>query len=204
MTSVNPYKVVADFEREIAAYCGAPYATAVNSCTNAIFLALMWHKAQGRLPAEIEIPRFTYNSIPMQIKHAGARVKFRDEKWSGAYHLTPLPIIDSARRLNAAMYDSGYFVCLSLHASKILGVEYGGVLLCDDAKANKWFKRMRFDGRTEGVEPKKDSFDACGWSFRLPPSAAAQALMKLYTLPRKNDDLPWSDYPDLSTLKVFR
>ena len=39
---MNPHQVTKDFEREIAAYCGSPYAVAVNSCTNALFLCLQW------------------------------------------------------------------------------------------------------------------------------------------------------------------
>ena len=34
----NPYKIVQMFEEEIATYTGAPYAVAVNSCTNALFI----------------------------------------------------------------------------------------------------------------------------------------------------------------------
>ena len=41
---------------------------------------------------EINIPKRTYVSVPMQIIHAGAKPTFRNEDWSGVYQLAPLPI----------------------------------------------------------------------------------------------------------------
>ena len=41
---------------------------------------------------EIEIPKNTYASVPMQIIHSGNIPKFVDMKWSGEYFLFPLPI----------------------------------------------------------------------------------------------------------------
>jgi len=200
---MNPYQVVRDFESAVAAYTGAPYAVAVNSCTNALFLCLMWHKASGRLPAAIEIPKRTYVSVPMQILHAGTKVKFRDEAWSGVYQLAPLPVWDAARRFTATMYDSGTFMCTSHHWSKVLGIQQGGCILHDNAKADKWFRRARFDGRTEGVHPKDDTFDMAGWHAYMSPEIAAQGLVRLSLLPRTNLDLPNDDYPDLSKIPLF-
>lgn len=44
MNNIMPFRVVSDFEKAIAEYTGSPYAVAVDSCTNAIFLALEWCK----------------------------------------------------------------------------------------------------------------------------------------------------------------
>ena len=175
----------------------------VTSCTAALFLCLMWHKQAKRLPAEIEIPKRTYVSVPMQIMHAGAGIKFRDEQWSGVYQLAPLPVWDAARRFTSGMYDSGQFMCVSLHISKILGLDQGGAILHDSPEADKWLRRARFDGRTEGVAPKDDKFEMLGWHFYLSPTIAAQGLWRLHHLRNKNQDLPNDDYPDLSKLTVF-
>ena len=94
-------------------------------------------------------------------------------------------------------------MCLSLHISKILGVDQGGVILHDSQIADRELRKMRFDGRTEGVHPRDDKFTR-GFHCYLSPNIAAQALWKLSTLPKHNDDLPNSDYSDLSRSEIFR
>jgi dTDP-4-amino-4,6-dideoxygalactose transaminase len=102
------------------------------------------------------------------------------------------------------MYVASQFQCVSFHASKILGIEQGGAILHDDPNADSWFRRARFDGRTEGVQPKNDVFNMIGWHCYLSPSVAAQGLLRLYSLPKHNDDLPNDDYPDLSQMEIFK
>jgi len=102
------------------------------------------------------------------------------------------------------MYYPGRFVCLSLHWSKILGLQQGGVILTDNFGAAEWFKRVRFDGRREGVPPADDSFPMLGWHMYLSPEIAAQGLVKLHFLAKHNDDLPNDDYPDLSRMEIFK
>ena len=201
---MQPYQVVKDFERAVADYCGSAYAVSVNSCTNALFLVLMWHKSKGMLPDAIEIPRRTYISVPMQIRHAGAKVTFRDEDWTGVYQLAPLPLWDAARRFTSGMYDSGHFMCTSHHWGKTLGIQQGGVILHDSPEADKYLRRARFDGRPEGVAPKDDKFEQLGWHCYMSPEVAAEGLMRLSILPKKNADLPKDAYSDLSRIALFR
>lgn len=225
--SRNPHQVTADFEAAIAEYTCAPYVVAVNSCTMALLLAVAWHLQRydraspdererlgsGGLPF-IEIPARTYCSVPMSIIHAGGRPAFRDEEWSGAYRLKPLPVWDSARwftsdlfnivaRLTGNQRGSG-MVCVSFHASKTLGLEQGGAILHDNSEADSWFRRARFDGRHEGVAPVEDRFTMVGWHCYMNPSTAAQGILKLHSLPRHNDPLPNDDYPDLSRIDIFQ
>ena len=169
---------------------------AVNSCTAALLLACVWHKVK-----EVEIPKRTYVSVPMSIIHAGGKVKFRNEEWRGLYQLRPYPIWDSARRFTSGMYQGG-FVCLSFHWSKTLGIQQGGAILHNDLDADKWLRRARFDGRTEGVAPKDDTF-ILGYHCYMSPEIAAEGLVRLSFLPRHNADLPNSDYPDLSKVPLF-
>ena len=199
---MNPYQAVDDFEKAVAAYTGAPFCAATNSCTNAVLLCLLWLKAKGELPEAIELPRYTYVSIPQQVLWVGAKLSWRDELWTGCYRLKPTMIWDSARRFTSGMYRGG-FMALSFHASKTLGIEFGGAILCDDPKADAWFRKARFDGRTPGVSPKNDVFDVVGLHCMMAPSMAAQGLLKLFSLPKDNPDLPWSDYPDLSQIPLF-
>lgn len=231
---MNPHQVTKDFESALCQYTGAPFAVAVSSCTAALTLAVAWHIqndcigmvdqisendfVMGARP-RIEIPRRTYVSVPQAIIHAGGRPVFRDEDWVGGYQLKPLPVWDYARWFSSGMFnhitasevnmrrDGSAFakmLCVSFHASKTLGDSQGGAILHDNPEADAWFRRARFDGRTEGVAPKDDHFDMVGWHAYMSPDVAARLLHKLSVLPRHNAPLPNSDYPDLSKIKAFQ
>lgn len=196
---MSAFKVVRDFEQALCDYTGAEYAVTTTSCTAALQLCLEYFR-----PKRVEIPKYTYVSVPMQIRRAGAKIKFNDNLWWGAYQLEPTPIWDSARRFTSGMYKPGQFQCVSFHTSKILGDSQGGAILHDDPVADEWFRMARFDGRTEGVAPKDDDFTVLGAHCYMSPDVAARLLWKLSHLPAHNEDLPNSDYPDLSKIKLFR
>lgn len=195
---MNPHNITRGFEFEIARYCGSKYAVAVTSCTSALLLCCAYLKV-----IEVEIPRYTYVGVAQSILNAGGKVKFRDEDWTGLYQLKPYPMWDAARRTTSDMYIPGTFMCISLHVSKVLGVSQGGVILHDDDEADPILRKMRFDGRTEGVSPKDDQFIR-GYHCYLSPDVAAQALWRLSLLPRHNNDIPNDDYPDLSIHAIFQ
>ena len=98
------FEAVRKFERVVAEYSGSKYGVSVDSCTNAVFLALQYCNVKGK---EVAIPSRTYPSIPCSIIHAGGRVKFVDCKWEGLYHLEPFPIVDGAKRFRRNMYEKG-------------------------------------------------------------------------------------------------
>src|SRR3990167_7086209 len=197
-----PYAVTRRFEDALCNYCGSRYAVAVNSCSAALLLALLW--ATRDYKPIINIPRRTYVSVPCAIKLAGLRVDWRDENWRGQYQLRPLQIMDAARRFTSGMYREGLFQCVSFAASKILGAEQGGAILHDNKEADAWFRRMRFDGRTEGVDPKDDTFDLIGHHCLMIPSVAATLLVRLHHLPKHNADLPHYEYPALDQHLAFK
>ena len=199
---MSPYKVTQDFEKALCEYTGAKYAVAVNSCTAALQLCIEWNMP-GQGMSYVEIPRRTYVSVANAIIRAGYSVRFRDERWRGAYKLEPINVWDCARRFTGGMYVEGQFQCVSFSSSKILGIEQGGAILHDCDSADPWFRKMRFDGREEGVDPREQNFDLVGHHYIMLPSIAAQALLKLYHLPKHNEDLPEYDYPDLSKCAAF-
>lgn len=225
---MNPYSVVKDFEKAVAEYTGAPYCVSVSSCTMALLLAVKWYLRGGTNAIElqpetltpklrrpfIEIPKRTYCSVPMSIIHAGGRPVFRDESWIGAYQLKPLPVWDCARWFSSGMFNhmtaseilmrSHKFMCTSFHWTKTLSIGQGGAILHDNPEADAWFRRMRFDGRTEGVAPKDDDFHEIGYHCYMSPRDAAEGLSRLAVLPKHNDPLPNDDYPDLSKLEIFK
>lgn len=218
---IDAFKPVRDFEAALCAYTGAPYAVAVNSCSMALLLAVAWHlRKDAPWPdlgnaftaptrPEIEIPKRTYLSVPMSIIHVGGRPTFRDEEWRGFYQLKPLSVWDSARYFSSGMFNPIHsklipmMKCVSFHASKTLGDTQGGAILHDNPEADAWLRRARFDGRTEGVAPKDDT-PILGWHAYMSPDVAARLTWKLARLPLHNAPLPNDDYPDLSTLEIFK
>ena len=204
---MSPFSVVRSLEKAISLYTGAPYVVTVNSCTMALLLACKWFadkEDNGHGRQIVTIPKHTYVGVPMSIIHAGFKVGFRDEDCFGCYQLEPLPVWDSARWMFADMYRPGEMRCLSFHATKILGDTQGGAILLDNPVAAAWLRRMRFDGRTEGVAPKKDTFTEIGYHCYMSPDVAARLLHKLSVLPRYNEPLPNDEYPDLSKFEVFK
>ncbi len=198
--SVSAYKVVEDFEAALCAYTGAPYAVTTNSGTMAIFLCLMCGpNPKGKA---IGIPKRTYCSVPMAAMQAQYRIAWLDLNWSGAYQLAGSNVWDSARRFTSGMYRAGEYQCVSFQTSKILGLEQGGAILHDNAKAYTWLRRARFDGRLNADEKLPQQM---GWHAYMNPSTAALGLQRLACLPRDNPDQAGAaDFPDLSELPCFR
>jgi len=200
---LDPYVVVRQFEAELGIYTGASYVVTVDSCTNALFLSLKWHLNYKFHNRYITIPNKTYVSVPMQILHAGFLVELLPVRWKGFYYLQPYPIIDSAKHLTSGMYIPNTMMCLSFHWQKHLGIGRGGAILTDDFQAYQWFKKARFDGRTEGVPPTDDQV-ILGWHMYMTPEQAAAGLIRMKFLPKDNPDLPMDDYPDLSKMEIFK
>jgi dTDP-4-amino-4,6-dideoxygalactose transaminase len=194
----NAYDVVDQFEKKIAEYAGSKYAVAVDCCTNALFLSLMYCEKQ---PSVITIPKRTYISIPSSIIHAGYNLAFEDLEWSGIYQLKPLPIYDGATRFRKNMYKGGYH-CLSFHVKKHLKIGRGGMILTDDKKAAAWFKLARFNGRNP-ICHEDDTFKLIGWNFYMPNYDAARGLWLFDSIWDYNPDIP-SNYPDLSKYKFTK
>ena len=149
----NAFDVVSLFEKALAEYTGAPYAVCIDSCTDAIFLSCIYKDVKGK---KITIPKRTYLSVPQSIMQAGAVLQFEDLEWTGAYQLKGTNIYDSAKRFTKDMYIPGTMMCLSFHLKKILNIGKGGAVLTDDKEAVEWLKRARYEGRTPGLDYRKD------------------------------------------------
>jgi len=199
----NPYKIVRMFEEEIAEYTGAPYAISVDSCTNALFLICKYLEV-----GEVTIPSKTYLSVPQSIIHAGGEVVFdrREEtnNWKGIYQLKPYPIYDAAKRLKKDMYIDGTFMGLSFHIKKLLPIWKGGMILTDNAEAADWFKKARYEGRSEKFY-KEDDITFHGWNMYMTPQQAAQGLAMFQNYSEEGGDLGEENgYRDLTEFTVFK
>jgi dTDP-4-amino-4,6-dideoxygalactose transaminase len=196
----DPRDAVEIFERKVADFAGSKYAIAVDCCTNGVFLCLKYMQAKGI----IEIPKHTYQSIPMNILHAGCVPAFRHEEWSGMYQLKPYNIWDAATRWHKGMYQGGLHVC-SFQIKKRVPIGRGGMILTDDKDAYAWLSKARYDGRDLTVSQWEDDGDICGWHMYMTPEDAARGIILMDQVPENNPDCGgWENYADLSEKKLFK
>ena len=202
------YKVTEDFEKALADYTGSKFAVTVDNQSNALFLSLMYEKVKG---IEITIPSRTYPSVPCEIIHAGAKVKFKEVQGTtikGAYQLYPTNVWDSALRFTADMYLPGTHMCISFTGPyKHFKLSKGGAILTDSEEAYLWFKRARYSGRRE-CSYHVDTFDMIGWNFYMMPELAARGLLlmaQFYNMDgsKKHQEDLELPYPDLSQFKIY-
>jgi dTDP-4-amino-4,6-dideoxygalactose transaminase len=202
------YKITEDFEKALSDYTGAPHVITVDNQSNALFLALMYEDVKGQ---EITIPSRTYPSVPCEIIHAGAKVKFQPVKGKtikGAYQLAPTNVWDSALRFTADMYIPKSHMCISFTGPyKHFKLSKGGAILTDNLEAYLWFKRARYSGRRE-CSYHDDNLDMLGWNFYMMPELAARGLLlmnQFYNMDgtKKHQDDLELPYPDLSKFPIY-
>jgi len=202
------YKITEDFEKALGDYTGAPYVVTVDNQSNALFLSMMYENVKGK---ELTIPSRTYPSVPCEIIHAGAKVKFKPvhgKTIKGAYRLEPTNVWDSALRFTADMYITGTHMCISFTGPyKHFKLSKGGAILTDNYEAYLWFKRARYSGRRE-CSYHDDHFDMLGWNFYMMPELAARGMLlmgQFYNIDgnKKHQDDLELPYPDLSKFDVY-
>lgn len=195
----NPWLCVKDFEQSICNYTGSKYAVAVDSCTNAIFLSLVYYKKFiNNEDITITIPIRTYISVPMQIINAGYKLNLIDYEWIGSYQLKNTPIIDSAQNFTKDMYIKDTFQCISFQFKKHLPIGRGGAILTDDVNAYEWLIKARHDGRNMYNEYGNiDNIDTIGYHCPLLPNEAIKGLELLYNKNLISNNVPGrsADYP---------
>ena len=196
----DPRDVVEIFENKVAHFAGSRYAVAVDCCSHGVFLCLKYLQATGT----VTIPRHTYQSIPMQIRHAGCDLAWRDEAWSGVYQLEPYPVWDAATRWQQGMYQGGYHV-VSFQMKKRVPIGRGGMILTDDAASAAWLRRARYDGRDLSVSQWDDEPECLGWHYYMTPEDAARGILLMDQTATYNPDTgTWENYADLSKKRIFQ
>lgn len=209
--AVGVFKITEQFEQEIAKYTGAKFCVALDNCSNALFLSLMWVGIKNK---HITIPSHTYMSVPCEIIHAGGKVVFNpmsEDCLTGPYYLSPTKVVDSALRLTANMYIPETFMCLSFTGPhKHFKLGKGGAILTDNKKAYEWFKKARFSGRSE-CDYMEDDFDknpVIGWNMYMPVETATRGLHMIPSLYKNGKKKRFKDknhrYPDLSKFKLWK
>jgi len=196
----SPYDIIAEFERRLAKYTGAPYVVTTDCCTHALELSIRWYmqKHPRRTPSVV-LPDQTYLSVAMMIKKLGLTFKIDEEhEWIGEYRLGQFPIWDSARRLQQGMFpevhesDSGFeekefFKCLSFGHGKPLTIGRGGAILTNSREAYDWLIRARYDSRDLKVSPwDKEEYKEVGYHYYMSPEQAAIGIVKLDNYKEEN------------------
>jgi len=193
-------EVVEDFEKLIADFYGAPYAIAVDCCTHAIELCLRLTKIEHT----IYCPAHTYLSVPMTFEKLGLNWEFIDNEWHGYYYIGNTNIVDAAVFWQKNGYIADTKMCLSFQYKKHLNLGRGGMILLDNYDEYVILKKMRYDGREDGIPWAEQDIDTKGYHYYMTPETARNGIFKfseiLFNKPRQ---WSWQDYPDISKMKVF-
>ena len=198
----DPRDVIDIFEKKVAKFEGSKYALAVDCCSHGLFLCMKYLNCKDT----ITIPKNTYVSTPMQILHAGCKVKFEDLKWSGVYQLKPYPIWDGAVRWTKDMFvGEDALQVVSFQIKKRIPIGRGGMVMTNSKKAYDWLKYASYDGRDLNMYYADDDFKMVGWHYYMTPEDAARGILLMDQIPDFNQDTGHSNtYSDLSSKKVFK
>ncbi len=196
MDSLNAFDKIFQFERELAAFTGAPYAIMTDCCTHAIELCLRYDQVRS-----CSFSAFTYLSLPMTMRKLGIRYSLENEQWTGEYRIHDTRVWDSARRLEENMYRPGMMQCLSFGHDKPLHIGRGGAILLDDEKAYNEIILMRYDGRNLNIRPwtEQKTFKV-GYHYKPTPEEAQQGLALLQGI---KFDKPTPKHVNYANLRQF-
>ena len=102
------------------------------------------------------------------------------------------------------MYIPESFMCLSFHAKKLLPIGKGGMILCDNINAVNWFKKARYEGRSEKPYVD-DNINSLGWNMYMTPEQASRGLSLLMNYKKIVKDQPEIPmYKDLTEFDIFK
>ena len=195
------FKVVSDFENEVAHWFGAPYGVAVDCCTHGIELCLRYMDVQS-----IEVPKRTYLSVPFLATKLGIELKWKDEEWTDYYNIGGTNIYDAAVLWKEDSYIPGTFMCLSFQFQKHLSLGRGGMILTDNREAMWELKKLSYDGREPDIPWRDQNIQSMGYHYYMAPETAMNGLKKfpdaIKTKPKQ-----WlvTAYPDLTkNMEIFK
>ena len=193
------FQSIADFEKEIADFFGAPYAVAVDCCTHGLELCLRLKGAK-----KIKTPKHTYLSVPMLAEKLNIELEWTDEEWQDYYYLTE-DIIDAAVHWKPKSYIPDTYMCVSFQFRKHLSLGRGGVILFDNKEDFETLKRMSYDGRSPDVSWSVQNIKTIGYHYYMTPETAELGLKKLpAAITTKPKKWIYTDWPDLTKMDVFR
>ena len=188
-----------EFEQALAKFTGAPYAIMTDCCTHAIEMCLRYDRVRG-----LKMTPYTYLSIPMTMHKLGIDYVYMDEPeqtWTGEYNFVYTRIWDSARRLEADMYQSGQMQCVSFGHTKPLQIGHGGAILLDNKKAYNTMIKQRYDGRDLNTVPwQSQKTFQIGYHYKpsIEDAVSGLELLEQY----QSQEPVFVSYPDLRTITI--
>jgi len=190
---------ILEFEQALAKFTGAPYAIMTDCCTHAIELCLRYDRVRG-----LKMTPYTYLSIPMTMHKLGIDYVYMDEPeqtWTGEYNFVYTRVWDSARRLEADMYQAGQMQCVSFGHTKPLQIGHGGAILLDNKKAYNTMIKQRYDGRDLNITPwQSQKTFRLGYHYK---PAIEDAVRGLELLEQYQSQAPvFVQYPDLRNITI--
>lgn len=196
---VNAFDTVAEFERTVADYYGAPYAVATDSCTHAMELCLRLLDCNN-----ITVPNHTYVGVPMMLMKLGLDWQWLHEPWQQYYTLGNTPVIDAAVYWQEGGYIADSYMCLSFQYKKHLSLGRGGMILLNNAEHAETLQKMSYDGRARNQPWGDQLINILGYHYYMTPETAAIGLQKF---PRVVANAPVTrsdnNYPDLIRMPIF-
>lgn len=184
--------IVDEFVENFCNYVGADYGCAVNSATNAIFLAFENQEELVTVPSML--PPVVVNSL----YHAGQQVQYSDDvDWvGGSYELHNFgsyKIIDSAQRVDRDQFkneaNDNDLMIFSFYPTKPVGGIDGGIIVSNDKERIDYFKQRSMNG----MSSEKNSWDrkqlSLGWKMYMNSFQAYIANKNLATLDEKYSSL---------------
>lgn len=193
------FQVIADFEKEIAKFFGAPFAVAVDCCTHGLELCLRLKNVK-----KISVPKHTYLSVPMLSSKLNIDMEWTDEKWQDYYYLTD-NIVDAAVLWKENSYIAGTYMSVSFQFRKHLSLGRGGVILFDNKKDYDTLKRMSYDGRSPDESWAVQNIKTIGYHYYMTPETAELGLKKLPSaISTKPKQWVYTDWPDLTKMDIFK
>jgi len=190
---------ILEFERALAEFTGAPYVIMTDCCTHAIELCLRYDRVRG-----LKMTPYTYLSIPMTMHKLGIDYVYMDEPeqtWTGEYNFVYTRVWDSARRLEANMYQAGQMQCLSFGHTKPLQIGHGGAILLDNKAAYNTIIKQRYDGRdlnTIPWETQKTFYIGYHYKPSIEDAVRGLELLEQY----QSQEPVFVPYPDLRKITI--
>lgn len=190
---------VAELERRVAEFFGAPYAVAVDSCTHGIELCLRHLQAKTML-----VPKRTYLSVPMLAKKLNLELIWDSNSWEDYYYITE-NVLDAAVLWKRDSYIPDTFMCLSFQYQKHLSLGRGGMILVPTKKDRDALAHMVYDGRTPDIPWREQNISTMGYHYYMTPETAVEGLKKIdRTINTKPRQWTYTDWPDLTMMDFFR
>ena len=185
--------IVDEFVEEFCSYIGATYGCALNSATNAIFLAF-----ERESPQEVTIPSVLPPVVYNALHHAGSTIKFKDDTaWVGGSYVLhdfgDYKVIDSAQKVESGQFKreaaDDDLMIFSFYPTKPVGGMDGGIIVSNNKEKIDYFKQRSLNGMSFAENNWERKQISMGWKMYMNSCQAFFALQNLKLVSKKNSHI---------------